>query len=131
MKIQVRDNGVGIDASALSKLQDYHKIWNIDIDVSGTGIGLIGTIQRIVLIYGEQASYQIRSVPEGGTEITFLLPVTWGEKRTMETGYDQLLKVMFVDDEEKTRKLLRVLWTGSPSAMSRWRTRPAPTRPWN
>mgnify|MGYP002243151745 CR=1 FL=1 len=25
MKIQVRDNGVGIDASALSKLQDYHK----------------------------------------------------------------------------------------------------------
>lgn len=26
----------------------------------------------------------------------------------METGYDQLLKVMFVDDEEKTRKLLRV-----------------------
>ena len=78
MKIQVRDNGVGIDASALSKLQDYHKIWNIDIDVSGTGIGLIGTIQRIVLIYGEQASYQIRSVPEGGTEITFLLPVTCG-----------------------------------------------------
>ena len=62
----------------LSKLQDYHKIWNIDIDVSGTGIGLIGTIQRIVLIYGEQASYQIRSVPEGGTEITFLLPVTCG-----------------------------------------------------
>ena len=78
MKIQVQDNGVGIDASALSKLQDYHKIWNIDIDVSGTGIGLIGTIQRIVLIYGEQASYQIRSVPEGGTEITFLLPVTCG-----------------------------------------------------
>ena len=70
MKIQVRDNGVGIDALTLLKLQDYHKIWNIDIDVSGTGIVLIGTIQRIVLIYGEQASYQIRSVPEGGTEIT-------------------------------------------------------------
>ena len=78
MKIQVRDNGVGIDAYACQNFRNYHKIWILDIDVSGTGIGLIGTIQRIVLIYGEQASYQIRSVPEGGTEITFLLPVTCG-----------------------------------------------------
>ena len=79
MKIQVRDNGVGHRCvPPCQKLQDYHKYGILTLDVSGTGIGLIGTIQRIVLIYGEQASYQIRSVPEGGTEITFLLPVTCG-----------------------------------------------------
>ena len=76
LMILVKDNGVGIDKKTLSMLQDFEQIRDSNIDVSGTGIGLIGTIQRIVLIYGTRASWQIQSEPGGGTEIVFSLPVT-------------------------------------------------------
>lgn len=82
LQILVRDNGVGIDSETLVKLQDHERIWDKDIDVSGTGIGLIGTIQRIVLIYGTLADCRIHSEPGKGTEILFLLPVTYeGEEK--------------------------------------------------
>lgn len=82
LKILVMDNGVGIDSATLPQLQDCKRIMDSDIDVSGTGIGLVGTIQRIVLIYGELASCHIQSEPGGGTEITLLLPVTYmGEEK--------------------------------------------------
>lgn len=75
IRILVKDNGAGIDSHTLSKLKECHKMRKVDIDVSGTGIGLIGTIQRIMLIYGERASCRIDSQPGKGTEITLVLPV--------------------------------------------------------
>lgn len=86
IRILVKDNGAGIDSGTLSKLQDCHKLRSADIDVSGTGIGLIGTIQRIVLIYGERASCRIGSEPGRGTEVVLLLPVEQVRTRSREEG---------------------------------------------
>lgn len=79
LKIMVKDNGAGIDSDTLSGLKDSKQIWNLNMDVSGTGIGLIGTIQRIYLIYGEQGTCKIQSETGKGTEIVFLMPINGKE----------------------------------------------------
>lgn len=73
--VQVTDNGQGITQSAVKKLEEtLERFLKNPGDVMASlklgGMGLINTIARLRLRYGEDIVYKIESPPSGGTLVT-------------------------------------------------------------
>ena len=73
--INITDNGQGITCEDILRLED--KLEQFLCDPSDTvwklrlgGMGLINTIARLRLLYGENSKHEIKPVPQGGTSIT-------------------------------------------------------------
>lgn len=71
LKIQVSDNGCGMDVQTLKKIQGQ-----IDgtIPIEGNAIGVSNVINRIRMYYSYKAVIQIKSKINEGTEVTLILP---------------------------------------------------------
>jgi two-component system, LytTR family, sensor kinase len=73
--LTVSDNGNGLAKQVRSDLQ--------------FGIGLGSTQERLTRLYGEQHELTIYGLPEGGTEVRVVLPLTYREKTTPERVRDE------------------------------------------
>lgn len=78
LRIRVADQGTGMDAETCRHL--FEPFWTTK--PNGTGLGL-ATVYRI--IEGHQGTVQVDPGPEGGTEVTLLLPML-----EEEDGKDQI-----------------------------------------
>lgn len=65
--IEIEDNGIGMSQDTIHYLLDIHK--------PGVSFGAKSTIERIHLLYGEQALIKIQSTINKGTNITLILPI--------------------------------------------------------
>lgn len=74
LKITVEDNGPGMDAAVLRKLDAG------ELKARGSGIGLRNIQERIKLLFGEAYGIGIESVPGAGTKVTVTLPAGMGER---------------------------------------------------
>ena len=78
--LQIRDDGVGMEAGDLDKLREKLRCAKgISAGVqeeirSGTGIALMNVHQRIQLLYGEEYGLEIISMPNIGTQVDVILP---------------------------------------------------------
>ncbi len=63
--LTARDNGVGLHGDAGAP--------------TGFGIGLAATRARLLSLYGDRQSLELRTLPEGGTEVRVVLPATPAE----------------------------------------------------
>jgi two-component system, LytTR family, sensor kinase len=77
--LTISDNGVGVPSDCIAELE--------------VGIGLGSTCQRLERMYGQQHSFSIRPLGEGGTEVQISLPLRC-DNRQSRTIHDQ---VTFVD----------------------------------
>jgi len=64
--VEVEDDGVGMEASAANE----HR--------TGTGIGLANVMERLKVLYGDNANFKIRSADAAGTLVTLTMPVIAG-----------------------------------------------------
>lgn len=71
LNIIVEDNGKGMSKT---EKDHYNDMENAVID-DGRSIGLHNVFSRIRMYYGEEAVWNITSIPEMGTVITLKLPV--------------------------------------------------------
>jgi two-component system, LytTR family, sensor kinase len=72
LRIEVRDDGVGMDASRLSDLEH--------------GVGLSNTRSRLAHLYGDRHRFVVTSPPEGGLSVLIEIPVE--EPATEASGAD-------------------------------------------
>ncbi|WP_238651721.1 cache domain-containing sensor histidine kinase [Paenibacillus piscarius] len=74
LKLIVEDNGTGMDAEQLSRLQA--SLAGDSAGVSGkSGIGLLNLHRRLQFMFGEEYGLQIESFPGEGTRVAIVLPV--------------------------------------------------------
>ena len=67
LSISVRDDGRGLDKTAEEKIKE--------------GVGLSNTRARLRQLYGEQATFELQSAPEGGTICSLAIPFHEDEMR--------------------------------------------------
>ncbi|SNY90003.1 two-component system, LytT family, sensor histidine kinase LytS [Cohaesibacter sp. ES.047] len=68
--ITVYDDGAGMPQQILAGFKAHHKI-----ESQFEGVGLRNSNRRLEQIYGPEYGMQISSIPDGGTTITFTIPV--------------------------------------------------------
>ena len=73
IKINIYDNGQGMDADKLQLIKDY--INNKNTAVKPVSIGLKNVFDRIRFLYGEAYTPTILSSPGGGTIVKLRLPI--------------------------------------------------------
>lgn len=80
MYIKVADNGIGIDEETKKSIYDdfyyYTKVsdgFEILQNIKFGGMGLLGTILRLHLYFGEKSSYDITRNKSGGTVVTLFI----------------------------------------------------------
>lgn len=75
--IEVRDNGIGMDDSKLSRIMSQ---LNDESDYDGhtSSIGISNVVKRLQAFYNRSDIISIRSFPNEGTKIKLLLPYAWG-----------------------------------------------------
>ncbi|EGT3616062.1 HAMP domain-containing protein [Clostridium perfringens] len=71
MKIEIYDNGVGIEEETLEKVREKKEIKSQHF----SGIGVNNIDSRIKLIYGNQYGVEIKSKLNKGTTVTIILPI--------------------------------------------------------
>lgn len=71
IKIEIYDNGVGIEEETLEKVKEKRETRNEHF----SGIGVNNVDSRIKLIYGNQYGIEIKSKLNKGTTVTILLPI--------------------------------------------------------
>lgn len=71
MKIEIYDNGVGIEEETLEKVREKKEIKSQHF----SGIGVNNVDSRIKLIYGNQYGIEIKSKLNKGTTVTIILPI--------------------------------------------------------
>ncbi|WP_046176283.1 cache domain-containing sensor histidine kinase [Domibacillus indicus] len=77
--VTVEDNGPGMDAQFLEKLQKG------EVKTRGTGIGLKNIDERTKLFFGEKYGLSIHSAPESGTAVTVFLPYETGDENHVQS----------------------------------------------
>ncbi|PAE31431.1 hypothetical protein CHI06_27995 [Bacillus sp. 7884-1] len=83
LELIVTDNGKGMDATTLERIQE--KVFKsnsntfIKSNQSFNGIGVQNVYQRMKLIYGEVFQMTIDSIEGEGTTLTFHIPLDRGE----------------------------------------------------
>jgi len=84
LHIVIQDNGVGIDAETLLRLQ--RSLTDEAVDKSKQdarrGIGLLNVHRRIGLMFGERYGLRIESMQGAGTTVTIVMPLP-GERREL------------------------------------------------
>ncbi|MFD2214788.1 cache domain-containing sensor histidine kinase [Metabacillus endolithicus] len=71
LHVLVSDNGVGIDEE---KLQLINKALENIEDTRENRIGLVNVHQRLILTFGKKSGLTIKSQPNSGTEVLFVIP---------------------------------------------------------
>jgi two-component system, sensor histidine kinase YesM len=71
MKIEIYDNGVGIEEETLEKVKEKRESKNEHF----SGIGINNVDSRIKLIYGDEYGIEIKSKLDKGTTITIIIPI--------------------------------------------------------
>jgi two-component system, sensor histidine kinase YesM len=71
MKIEIYDNGVGIEEETLEKVKEKREAKNEHF----SGIGINNVDSRIKLIYGDEYGIEIKSKLDKGTTITIIIPI--------------------------------------------------------
>ncbi|MDR3348483.1 MAG: histidine kinase [Acidaminococcales bacterium] len=69
-ELSVSDDGVGIDAAKLGSL--------LEADAARTSIGLCNVHKRLITIYGPDCGLNINSQKNGGTVVSFKIPILQG-----------------------------------------------------
>jgi sensor histidine kinase YesM len=80
MEICVSDNGIGMDAEALERINAALEAMQPLSRESGKRIALSNIYRRLKIVYGERASMRIESGPDTGTRITIRIPRNGKEK---------------------------------------------------
>ncbi|WP_172200583.1 cache domain-containing sensor histidine kinase [Saccharibacillus qingshengii] len=78
LHIVVEDNGAGIDAVTLRRLEillDYPPAADRHVEGGRIGIGLLNVQRRIRLMYGDAYGLTIHSIPGTGTKVTVTFPL--------------------------------------------------------
>lgn len=85
LMIDVMDNGVGIPSEQLTQINDaLEQISYIRPELKTTvGFALTNIKERLLLIYGHQVSFQIKSVEHKGTIVSMTLPLN---ERSISNG---------------------------------------------
>lgn len=65
----IEDNGVGMDEDTIQS------IFSSKMKRTGSGFGLVGTMERIDISYGAKSSFDIESKKNEGTKITIKIPL--------------------------------------------------------
>ena len=73
IKINIYDNGQGMDADKLQSVKEY--IYNKNTAVKPVSVGLKNVFDRIRFLYGEAYTPAILSSPGGGTIVKLRLPI--------------------------------------------------------
>ncbi|WP_339318933.1 histidine kinase [Paenibacillus sp. FSL R10-2734] len=78
LQVTVSDNGKGIEASQLKEI-----LFNVQNEEtsSGTNIGIRNVYRRLELYYEDQVRFEISSVPNEGTVVTFGIPLKLLERK--------------------------------------------------
>ncbi|WP_411169844.1 sensor histidine kinase [Clostridium sp. MB05] len=71
MKIEIYDNGVGIEEETLEKVKEKKESKNEHF----SGIGINNVDSRIKLIYGDEYGIEIKSKLNKGTTVTIIIPI--------------------------------------------------------
>ncbi len=81
LRVTVTDNGAGMNPETLRRvLCGEWKDEEADGKKKIAGIGVRNVRDRLVLIYGSRADFDIVSIPEKGTTVTITLPLAYSEK---------------------------------------------------
>ena len=72
IRFRVFDNGIGIDAAQLAKLNE--SLRTDHIEYTSSHIGLPNCNQRLILYYGKDSALRIQSKPGLGTLVSFIIP---------------------------------------------------------
>jgi len=73
LHIRITDNGCGMEAEALHKLQKRLQAEPV-MKALSPGLGLLNVQYRIKLYYGEQYGLQVQSAPQQGTTVSLTIP---------------------------------------------------------
>ncbi len=73
--LQIRDDGVGMDAETLDHIFEKHKV-----NYQSNGVGVYNVQQRIQLYYGQEYGIRYQSSPGEGTVAVIRLPLAAGEE---------------------------------------------------
>lgn len=76
MHIRIRDHGKGYPPEILQKIEAFRET---GVQQEGLGIGIQNTIERVRLIYQEQADVTFKNAPDNGAQIDLYLPVRFQE----------------------------------------------------
>lgn len=76
IKVTIQDNGSGIPEDRIEKLAKQQISSRM-----GNGIGVFNVNQRLTALLGDEAQLYIRNLPEGGCEVSFVLPELLSERR--------------------------------------------------
>lgn len=82
LRVTVTDNGAGMNPETLRRVLCGE--WKEE-EAEGkkkavSGIGIRNVRDRLILIYGPRADFDIVSIPESGTTVTITLPLAYSEK---------------------------------------------------
>ena len=80
MEICVSDNGIGMDAEALERINAALEAMQPLSRESGKRVALSNIYRRLKIVYGERASMRIESGPDTGTRVTIRIPRNGKEK---------------------------------------------------
>ena len=72
IRFRVFDNGIGINAAQLAKLNE--SLRTDHIEYASSHIGLPNCNQRLILYYGKDSALRIQSKPGLGTLVSFIIP---------------------------------------------------------
>lgn len=78
LQVTVSDNGKGIEPSQLKEI--LFNVQNEEVS-SGTNIGIRNVYRRLELYYEDQVRFEISSVPNEGTVVTFGIPLKLLERK--------------------------------------------------
>ena len=76
VSITVCDNGVGYKASALSEIERLQR--ELFLPMSGSGMGILGIIRRLKLMYQNYCQVQFSNLTEGGACTCLMIPLKTG-----------------------------------------------------
>ena len=76
IRIEVEDNGCGMEEAVLEKIRTQMSAWYEDqaFETTQQGIGISNVYRRMRLFYGAQATFEIYSAKGRGTRIVMCLP---------------------------------------------------------
>lgn len=78
LQVTISDNGKGIEPSQLKEIM--FNVQNEEVS-SGTNIGIRNVYRRLELYYEDQVRFEISSVPNEGTVVTFGIPLKLLERK--------------------------------------------------
>lgn len=80
LRLSVQDNGAGMDAERLARMKALLSDVTEVKTPAAHGIGLLNVKERLWLVYQDQASFELFSIPGKGTTVTMTFPIERDEE---------------------------------------------------